>query len=54
MITLCIPTYNRFTSVEKIISENHTNKDITEIIIVDDCSSDFISSDLKFLEEKYF
>jgi glycosyltransferase involved in cell wall biosynthesis len=54
MITICIPTYNRFDSVEKIIFKNHENEDVSEIILVDDFSSDDISLKLQTLNKKYY
>ncbi|MBZ9624561.1 glycosyltransferase family 2 protein [Clostridium sp. FP2] len=57
LITICIPTYNRAKLLEymlkSILPQVREVKDIVEIIISDNCSSDNTQSIVKGFQEKY-
>ena len=56
ILSICIPTYNRADILNKslyILTSNEAFDDQTEVVIVDNCSTDHTPSVIQFYSNKY-
>jgi glycosyltransferase involved in cell wall biosynthesis len=53
MISIIIPTYNRRSVLQETLGSYYTQKDVSEVVIVDDCSEDDTEGLIKGFKKKY-
>lgn len=53
MITLIVPTYNRAYALDQVLDTFYQQKSVTEIIFVDDCSTDDTKAVIDKFKSKY-